>query len=944
MKFPKNALFLNLILFLLGYPYLSAQNVILGEIRDGQSGEGLISATVVIKGTTEGTVTDFDGTFRLETDQAFPLTLVATYVGYLGQERAVTADTEQPIVFELEPDAVQISSVEVRGRRISEKQTQSPLTMESMDNIAIKETPAVSFYDGLGSLKDVDLTAASLGFKIINTRGFNSTSPVRSLQIIDGVDNQSPGLNFSLGNFLGASELDVNRVNLIVGASSAFYGPNAFNGVISMETKNPFLQKGLAVMSKVGERQLVETGLRWADAIKDKNGNDRLAYKINFAYFQANDWVADNYDPVFDTPTGRDNPGGYDAVNIYGDEFLPANDFENTFSLLGMGIIHRRGYEEIDLVDYDSDNLKLGAALHYRLKPEKDYASPELILASNFSQGTTVYQGDNRFSLRNIQFFQHRIELRKQDNYFFRFYATHEDAGDSYDPYFTALLLQEQAKENVDWRTDYINFWQQNVNPLLRAEEGFPRITNFPGDPQGFRQAVQDFLSRSDIQEDLFEYHALAEAFADSANPLNRETQDFLTPGTPEFQEAFDDITSRLSFSEGGTRFFDRSALFHLHGEKQFNDLYQRGTITDLDLRVGANYRLYTPNSNGSILLDTFGRNIDTYEYGIYGGGTVELNDKVKISGSIRLDKNENFDFLLSPAASVVYNPRPNEVIRFSFSSAIRNPTLADQYLFYNVGRAILIGNLDGFNDLITVESIADYQNSLQQDDLEFFDVDPIQPEQVRTLELGYRNTFWEKLFIDATYYYSFYTNFIGFNLGVDATFDALTNLPTQVQVFRVSANATDQVTTQGFSIGGNYYFGKYYVFNGNYSWNRLNTESDDPIIPAFNTPEHKFNIGLSGRDMEVNLGGWTIKNLGFNVNYKWIDEFLFEGSPQFTGIIPQYDLLDAQINWRYPEWNTTFKLGASNLLNNETFQTYGGPRIGRLAYFSITYDWIKQN
>lgn len=944
MKFPKNTLFLNLILFLLGCPYLSAQNVILGEIRDGQSGEGLISATVVIKGTTEGTVTDFDGTFRLETDQAFPLTLVATYVGYLGQEREVTADTEQPIVFELEPDAVQISSVEVRGRRISEKQTQSPLTMESMDNIAIKETPAVSFYDGLGSLKDVDLTAASLGFKIINTRGFNSTSPVRSLQIIDGVDNQSPGLNFSLGNFLGASELDVNRVNLIVGASSAFYGPNAFNGVISMETKNPFLQKGLAVMSKVGERQLVETGLRWADAIKDKNGNDRLAYKINFAYFQANDWVADNFDPVFDTPTGRDNPGGYDAVNIYGDEFLPANDFENTFSLLGMGIIHRRGYEEIDLVDYDSDNLKLGAALHYRLKPEKDYASPELILASNFSQGTTVYQGDNRFSLRNIQFFQHRIELRKQDNYFFRFYATHEDAGDSYDPYFTALILQEQAKENIDWRTDYINFWQQNVNPILRAEEGFPRITNFPGDPEGFRQAVQDFLSRPDIQDDLFDYHAQAEGFADSANPLNRETQDFLTPGTPEFQEAFDDITSRLSFTEGGTRFFDRSALFHLHGEKQFNDLYQGGTITDLDLRVGANYRLYTPNSNGSILLDTFGRNIDTYEYGIYGGGTVELNDKVKISGSIRLDKNENFDFLLSPAASVVYNPRPNEVIRFSFSSAIRNPTLADQYLFYNVGRAILIGNLDGFNDLITVESIADYQNSLQQDDLEFFDVDPIQPEQVRTLELGYRNTFGEKLFIDATYYYSFYTNFIGFNLGVDATFDALTNLPTQVQVFRVSANATDQVTTQGFSIGGNYYFGKYYVFNGNYSWNRLNTESDDPIIPAFNTPEHKFNIGLSGRDMEVNLGGWTIKNLGFNINYKWIDEFLFEGSPQFTGIIPQYDLLDAQINWRYPEWNTTFKLGASNLLNNETFQTYGGPRIGRLAYFSVTYDWVKQD
>ena len=943
MKFIKNTHFLNLILLLCFVVPISAQTTILGEIRDADSGEGLISATVIIKGTTEGTVTDFDGSFRFDIDQDLPVTLVASYTGYIPEEIEITAETPQPVIFELSTDAVMITSVEVRGRRISEKQTQSPLTMESMDNIAIKETPAVSFYDGLGSLKDVDLTAASLGFKIINTRGFNSTSPVRSLQIIDGVDNQSPGLNFSLGNFLGASELDVNRVNLIVGASSAFYGPNAFNGVISMETKNPFLQKGLAVMSKVGERQLVETGLRWADAIKDKNGNDRFAYKINFAYFQANDWVADNCDPVFDTPAGLNNPGGYDAVNIYGDEFLNANDFTNTISLLGMGIIHRRGYEEIDMVDYDSDNMKLGAALHYRLKPEQDYASPELILASNYSRGTTVYQGDNRFSLRNIQFFQHRLELRKQDDYFLRFYATHEDAGDSYDPYFTALLLQEQVKENNDWRTDYINYWQQNVNPQLRQDEDFPRPSEFIGDPDGFREAVSTFLGRPDIQESLEGYHELAQAFANSPNPI-ANTGAFLAPGTPEFQAAFEDITSRNAFSEGGTRFFDRSALFHLHGEKQFNDIYQDGTITDLDLRVGANYRLFTPNSAGSILLDTFGRNIDTYEYGLYGGGTIELDDRLKISGSLRLDKNQNFDYLLSPAASVVYNPNPEEVIRFSFSSAIRNPTLADQYLFYNVGRAILIGNLDGFNDLITVESVGDYLNSLNNSDLEFFDVAPIRPEKVRTVELGYRNTLWEKLFLDATYYYSFYTDFIGFNLGVDASFDNVTGLPTDIQAYRVAANATDRVTTQGFSIGLNYYFGRYFVFNGNYSWNRLNTVTDDPIIPAFNTPEHKFNLGVSGRDVELNIGTTTIRNLGFSVNYKWIDEFLFEGSPQFTGIIPQYDLLDAQINWRYPQWNTTFKLGASNILNNEAFQTYGGPRIGRLAYFSVTYDWIKKD
>ncbi len=133
-------------------------------------------------------------------------------------------------------------------------------------------------------------------------------------------------------------------------------------------------------------------------------------------------------------------------------------------------------------------------------------------------------------------------------------------------------------------------------------------------------------------------------------------------------------------------------------------------------------------------------------------------------------------------------------------------------------------------------------------------------------------------------------------------------------------------------AIGLNYYFNSGLTLNGNYSWNILNTQTDDPIIPAFNTPEHKFNLGVSGRDM--NLG--PVHHLGFSVNYKWVEGFLFEGSPQFTGFVPTYDLLDAQVNRYFPKLKTTFKLGASNLLDNRAFQIYGGPKIGRLFYFSF--------
>ena len=252
----------------------------------------------------------------------------------------------------------------------------------------------------------------------------------------------------------------------------------------------------------------------------------------------------------------------------------------------------------------------------------------------------------------------------------------------------------------------------------------------------------------------------------------------------------------------------------------------------------------------------------------------------------------------MSPAASVVYKANENHTFRFSLSSAIRNPTLADQYLNYNVGRAVLLGNLDGFDSLVTLDNIVDYLakpgNERLTHDFGYFDVDAIRPERVRTAEVGWRATLFERVFVDANYYYSNYNDFIGYIIGakiVEGT-TAIDRLK-ELQVYRVAANATEQVTTQGFSIGLNTFIGDYHSLSGNYSWNKLTSAVNDPIVPAFNTPEHKFNIGW-------NMRNYPIKNdkdklLGAGVNYKWVEGFLFEGSPQFTGSIPSYGLVDAQ-------------------------------------------------
>ena len=935
---------LSLIIPLLFSNISKAQNIS-GKITNSNK-ESLIGAYITVPDIDGiGAISDENGSFKLNVN-SFPVTLKVAYLGYDDNLVIVKSSNLKLAIIMKEAKENVLTGAVVKASRITEKQKEAPLTVESIGIKAIKDAPAASFYESLGNLKGVDVTAASLGFRVVNTRGFNSTSPVRSLQLIDGVDNQSPGLNFSLGNFLGASDIDIQRVNVIAGASSAFYGPNAFNGVISMETKSPFLFPGIMAEIKVGERQMGQVQFRIADYFSNENGEQKFGYKLTASYMQANDWEAENYQPTEDSDFDETNPGGYDAVNRYGDENY--DDRLNPTGHLdypGLGAFYRTGYREVDLVDYSTDNIKLNTALFYKFSKET-----ELEYAFNFSGGSTVYQGDNRYKLENIRFWQNKIELRNKGKYFLRAYSTNEDAGDTYDIVATGFELNNRAIDNNQWFTSYANRWRQpySAGHKVKKLSGYP--TYSPAVHDNIFNWIDNFLNPflAQHQDSINAWHEDIRALNDKSGGGIYSPR-FL-PGTAEFDSVFQNITTSL-FTENGTRFFDQSALYHAQGEYIFTPSF--GKIT-----VGANGRLYRPNSRGTILKDTGDVTITNYEGGVYGGVEKRwLMDRVIANVTTRLDKNQNFDFLVSPATSLIYKYRTNHVFRTSFSSAIRNPTLADQYLYYDVGRARLLGNLEGYDSLIDIQSFLDYSaTTLQPDLLKYFNVDPIRPEQARTIEFGYKgNILDQSLFIDAGYYFTSYTNFIGYNIGIDADIDPLTNFPTGVGVYRVAANAKSRVTTQGVAIGLNYYFKKY-ALGGNYSWNQLNKKgTDDPIIPAFNTPEHKFNISFSGEKLKLPfING---EHFGFGMNYKWIEGFVFEGSPQFTGAVPTYDMLDIQINYQVPSIKTTFKLGASNLLglmplfdaenentqrsvfNNLNYQVYGGPYVGRLIYFSVQSD-----
>lgn len=933
----------SILLLMLGVANVAwAQGTLRGKVTDQATGEVLAGAKIFLPDGSAGGIADDDGNFEFEVPKAPPFDLVVTFLSY-DTLRVNVTDLSKPFKLGMKEKSVQVQAVEIIGRSITEKEQENPLTVESMGSIAIKEVASADFYASLGNMKGVDLTSASLGFKIINTRGFNSTSPIRSLQIIDGVDNQAPGLNFSLGNFLGCSELDVQKVDLIVGASSAYYGPNAFNGVISMTTKNPFIHQGLSVQARVGERSLVDAALRYAKAFKNKQGKDVVAFKVNAAFLRAYDWNATNIDSTIQSEVGPDNPGGYDKVNTYGDENLSPgqnNASSNYDKRLnpGLGIWHRDGYREQDLVDYTTTNIKLGAAVHFKM-----FKDAELVAGSNFGTGTTVYQGDNRYSLKDILFFQHKLELKKEGKGFIRTYITHEDAGKSYDAVFTAFMIQNAAKSDYEWGKDYRNFWTgalTTTDPYYIPGGIVSKVQQLPGFPPFIPPFEDDYRIADSVlalyADSLVKWHAMARDYANHGRALSNSVDRF-EPGTAAYDSVKADITSRTAFTEGGTRFFDRSKLWHLQGEYRF-------TPSFMDIVVGGNVRVYLPYSEGTIFSDTNGVRIVNKEAGVYAGLEKRLlSNRMKVNATCRVDKNQNFNFLVSPAVSAVYHLNADNVLRLALNSAIRNPTLQEQYLYYNVGRAILVGNVNGRDSLVTVPSLYDFFDTQNRDTLVYFDVAPIRPEKVKSAEIGYRGTLGEHFFVDASYYFSFYQDFIGFKVGADISVDTLVNLATVNRVYRVAANTDNFVTTQGFSIGLNYYFKKYYMLSGNYSWNVLNKlKVDDPIIPAFNTPEHKFNVGFGGRNIPLKLGETTIHDLGFNFNFKWVQGFQFTGSPQFTGYVPTYWLLDGQVNKRVQKIHTTFKLGASNILNRQALQVYGGPYIGRMAYLQVLVEFDK--
>ncbi|MBO0950357.1 carboxypeptidase-like regulatory domain-containing protein [Fibrella forsythiae] len=986
-----------------------AQTKLSGKITDAV-GLPIPGASLKVKGKVTGTITDSKGDFSLTTNTPPPFTLVISSVGFAAREVAVTGSTST-ISVRLDEQILQGQEIVVSASRVEESVMKSPVAVEKMDIRAIRETPAANFYDGLANFKGVDMATQGLLFKSINMRGFGATGNPRTVQMIDGMDNSAPGLNFPVDNIVGMPELDVESVEILPGAASALYGPNAINGLILMNSKSPFLYQGLSANVKTGlmnasNRSTATTGFYDGSIRYAKAFNNKLAFKLNLSYIKADDWQATNYNNlningaqagVNDPARGAGVAPNYDGVNVYGDEaqanllsvgqsLVAANRLPAAaLGLLPSRSVSRTGYKEQDLVDYNTKSLKFNGAVHYRITEKA-----ELIGQLNYGQGTTVYTGASRYSLRNFSITQAKLELRGS-NYSLRAYTTQERSGDSYAAGLASIYMNEAWKPSTQWFGEYTGAFAQ---------------------ARGAGQTEEQAL-------------ITARGVADQGRPL---------PGTSAYQNLFETYRNR-PISQGGGAFLDKSNLYHAEGVYNFKDI-----IKFADVLVGANVRQYQLGSEGTLFADQAeGRTgrININEFGAFAQvGKNLLSDHLKITGSLRYDKNQNFEGQFTPRVSAVTTFGDHNV-RLSYQTGFRIPTTQNQYIDLQTPNARLIGALPEFytrynlsnsytlnnvsavgaditkaladpateataRALITQQVTAQVTSGVQAGvaagtipasvsatviqqqvaaalpgaitanltatkqgvavlnnygKLVPYQQRAFKPERVANYEIGYRGIFGKKLFVDAYYYYSVYTDFIGSAVLIQPTASAapgLLDLKSGVfggstrRAFSLPANSSQDITASGWAIGLNYALNKGYIISGNIANNNLNNfvPSEEVQYSGFNTPKYRYNLTFTKRATNTS-------KIGFSVNLKHQDEFVWESSivqpsepnvtPFTNTIVPAINNLDAQVSYKLTGMKSIVKVGGTNILGTPYYQAYGSAITGSMVYVGLTFDELMR-
>lgn len=955
-------LFLFFILTTLTSLGVRAQTTLAGLVTD-ENNQPLAGVTIIVRGTNTGTITQADGRFSLQTDASLPLTISLSFIGYRRQDVVAKGSNFRNLDVKLVEEAILTDEVVVSASRVPEDIRRAPVTVEKLGARQFANSPAANPFDALQNVKGVDLLTQSLTFKSVNVRGFGANNNNRFVQLTDGMDNRSPGLGFGFGSVAGISDLDIESIELIPGASSALYGPDALQGLMLTTSKNPFTYQGLSAQVKVGANNIgkenfgpkgyADLAVRYA-----KQLGARFAVKVSFQRLSGTDFIADDYNDrstsartgFFSTDAGRggiatgiayvpnNDPNTnfeYDGVNSYGDDINNAGAFRFPANYgtatLQSKLVTRTGYTELDVLGNNGKvfNNRANVSLHYKVG-----RTVEASLGWYYGNGNLIRTAGFREYFPNYNRHQFKAELRG-DNFFVRAYTTQQQA-EGWNIGQTARAINNTWKPINQWGAEFGQAYVEGKNVSIQeARAVADRGRYLPGSAQ---------------------FNTVRDAYANTFNT------DFI-PGSTTVR---------------GLRFRDNSQLFHYEGMYNFSKL-----LKVADVIAGASLRRFLLESGGT----AFPRRADGSEYTIneygayvqaskevgFGRGSTRLT--VKPTVAIRYDKNQYLQGGFTPRASAVVSYGVHNV-RASWQSAFRNPSPGQLFAVPPPGLAGEVGGLpQAYNGALLNTNpgylqveVTPYQSNTALAAPQPFAIDPSQftTEKIRTWEVGYKTLIRNKFYVDAFYFASRYTDFIAaqnvFQLLTPGGGAGALLTPTNYRSLQVNFNNTNEIFVRGAGIGLEYGLGRGYTLSGNYAYQTglitlrdargtiRNDRAGVPIVARkmsnpevsqlgrnfFISPENRYNISLANPRLTDRLGA--------TITYRWTDRMWVEqGTTQGDVWLPSWTSLDAQVSYRVPSLKSVVKLGGTNILNQYYAQGYGLARIGGLYYLSITFNELMR-
>ncbi|BAV07040.1 iron complex outermembrane recepter protein [Filimonas lacunae] len=814
----------------------------------------------------------------------------------------------------------ELESVVVSASRKTENKLQAPVSIEKLSGKAIRSNAQPSFFDAIETVKGVQMITPSLGFKVINARGFTNTTNVRFVQMVDGADIQAPHIGAPMGNALGPSDLDIASVEIVPGSASALYGMNAINGTANFITKDAFHSQGLSFSQKTGVNHVgdkergaavySESTLRWAKAFTPK-----FAVKLNVTYADGIDWYANNMTDLNPNAnistglTGNANPG-QDKVNNYADE----SGNRRTIMLNGRQyVVSRTGYAEKDMASYRLQNLKGDVTLAYRIKPD-------IMLSYTFrmAQSNTIYQRTNRFRLDNYITSQHSLTL-KTNSLQAKLYVNTENTGNSYNIRSMAENIDRSYKSDNTWFNDFSS-----------------QFTSATSNGATVTAAMQEARNYADNGRPV--------PHSDKANQLISQLRD-------------------INNWDIGAALRVKSTMYHAEMQHTLTDdvlkeLYNRHKLS---LMYGLDYREYVVVPDGNYFINPVkaGANLTYWKVGGFVQATQYLlQQRLKINAVLRVDKNQYYSAKLNPRIAVVYSPVPQHNFRLAVQQGYRFPSLFEAFSNINSGGVKRVGGLpvmsngifensylrasiDAFqaantndvnnNGLTINQAMEKNQGLLRRNNYTY-----LKPEEVKGIEAGYRTELLDgKLTLDVDFYFNRYSNLmaqveanIPRNTTPDSLLYYLNNRQGQDR-YRLWTNSKTISNNYGGTLGATWQLPHTYKLGGNVTLAKLaRTSQNDGLEDGFNTPSWIYNINFGNPALT--------SHVGFELNYRWQSSYLWQSSLA-TGQVAAYHTLDAQVQYHTTANKLTVKLGATNLLNQYYYSFIGGPSIGGFYYTTIT-------